>query len=161
MWTWGSWCSRCVICPRLAGSPSPWSKQEISKPWTSPELQVGSANAAERCQERNNLALIPGWSCHIFIGRSIREGVPDVWRPEAEEEKDLDKAEHSEPRLQWGHRVWRSSREHWSDQPAHRCHGLRSVSASIFEVGFLRSIFTHVLVSVRCHFWTSGLDTMK
>lgn len=44
MWTWGSWCSHCVISQRLAGSPSPWSKPGISKPWTLLELQVGADN---------------------------------------------------------------------------------------------------------------------
>lgn len=43
MWTWENWCSHCVISPRPEGSPLPWSRPGISKPWTSQELQVGAA----------------------------------------------------------------------------------------------------------------------
>lgn len=102
--------------------------------------------------EKKTFLIIPGWSHHVSLGRSICEGVPDVRRPEAEEEKDVDKAQHSEPRVQRGHRFRRSSREHWPDQPAHRRHGLWSVST---QVGFFScSIFTHAPASMSCHFCT-------
>lgn len=157
-WTWGNWCSRCAICPRLAGSPSPWSKQEISKLWTSRELQVGSENTVDRGRQQTPSQQSQGDHKHVSFGRSIREGVPDVWRPQAEEEKDVNKAEHSEPRVQRGHCVWRSSREHWPNQPPHRRYGLRSVSiwAVLFLAAFLLKYWFPWVI-----FWTSGLDTMR
>lgn len=68
-WTWGNWCSRCAICPRLAGSPSPWSKREISRPWTSQELQVGFGKHSGETRIANSFPIIPGWPQPRFLGQ--------------------------------------------------------------------------------------------
>lgn len=73
------------------------------------------------------------WSRDISSPRSVCKSVPDVWGPEAEEEEDVNKAEHSEPGVQWGHCVRCSSWEHRPDQPAHSRHGLRSVSIPLLS----------------------------
>lgn len=116
MWTWESWCSHCAISPRLAGSPSPWSKPEISKPWTSLELQVG-ADWMQRFHKevvqsiihmksvscfvvgfcfvasRADTLLHPNWPCYMLsFSRSVCESVSDVWRPKAKEEEDVNQA---------------------------------------------------------------------
>lgn len=73
---------------------------------------MGSENTVERGQQQTPSQQSQGDHKHVSFGRSIREGVPDVRRPQAEEEKDVDKAEHSEPRVQRGNCVRCSSREH-------------------------------------------------
>lgn len=35
----------------------------------------------------------------LAICRSLREGFTNVWRPQTEEEEDVDKEEHAEPSL--------------------------------------------------------------
>lgn len=174
MWTWESWCSHCAISPRLAGSPSPWSKPEISKPWTSLELQVG-ADWMQRFHKgvvwlimhmksvscfvvgfcfvasRANTLLHPNWTRHMLsFSRSVCESVSDVWRPEAKEEEDINQAQHFEPSVQWSHCVWCSSWEHWPDQPAHSCHGLWSVSKLPTGLQYISFIYSTLTSST---FW--------
>lgn len=74
----------------------------------------------------------------LTLSRSVCESVPDVWRPQAEEEEDVNQAQHSEPCVQWSHCVWRSPGEHRPDQPAHSCHGLWSVSELTASSAFFR-----------------------
>lgn len=172
MWTWGSWCSHCVISQRLAGSPSPWSKPGISKPWTLLELQVGADNALftkkgvlrRKTKKRWKKPIRPliVFQCimallmNSLFSRSICESVPDVRGPEVEEKEDFNQAQHSQPSVQRSYCVRRPSWEHWPDQPAHRCHGLWSVGILVsFALSWSKQQFGVIF------FCALGWDTMK